>query len=133
METFNVSTLEPNIFGKWKHCVNSYLLRKTIEGRYLDSILSLTINTIKTKLNIQPVHSSRCPDAIKIYVKFNPYLNGQNKVQFLMGLPATLKRYKHSKKVIEYDQEIPQLQTADNPAAPRGRAAQPPRDTRKTN
>ena len=25
----------------------------------------------------------------------------------------------------EYDQEIPQSQTADNPAAPRGRAAQP--------
>ena len=33
----------------------------------------------------------------------------------------------------EYDQEIPQLQTADNPVAPRGRAAQPSRDTRKTN
>ena len=33
----------------------------------------------------------------------------------------------------EYDQEIPQSQTADNPVAPRGRAAQPPRDTRKTN
>ena len=35
--------------------------------------------------------------------------------------------------VSEYDQEIPQSQTADNPAAPRGRAAQPSRDTRKTN
>ena len=38
-----------------------------------------------------------------------------------------------SKIVSEYDQEIPQSQTADNPVAPRGRAAQPPRDTRKTN
>ena len=28
----------------------------------------------------------------------------------------------------EYDQEIPQSQTADNLAAPRGRAAQPLRD-----
>ena len=28
----------------------------------------------------------------------------------------------------QYDQEIPQSQTADNPKAPRGRAAQPPRD-----
>ena len=37
------------------------------------------------------------------------------------------------KKVNEYDQEIPQSQTADNPVAPRGRAAQPSRDTRKTN
>ena len=37
------------------------------------------------------------------------------------------------KTASEYDQEIPQSQTADNPAAPRGRAAQPPQDTRKTN
>ena len=34
------------------------------------------------------------------------------------------------KIVSEYDQEIPQSQTADNPVAPRGRAAQPSRDTR---
>ena len=39
----------------------------------------------------------------------------------------------HLKIVSEYDQEIPQSQTADNPMAPRGRAAQPSRDTRKTN
>ena len=38
-----------------------------------------------------------------------------------------------SKIVSEYDREIPQSQTADNPEAPRGRAAQPSRDTRKTN
>ena len=38
------------------------------------------------------------------------------------------------KKIVsEYDQEIPQSQTADNLVAPRGRAAQPSRDTRKTN
>ena len=37
------------------------------------------------------------------------------------------------KIVSEYDQEIPQPQTADNPVAPRGRAAQPSRDTMKTN
>ena len=35
--------------------------------------------------------------------------------------------------VSEYDQEQPQSQTADSPVAPRGRAAQPSRDTRKTN
>ena len=29
----------------------------------------------------------------------------------------------------EYDREIPQSQTADNPIAPRGKAAQPSRDT----
>ena len=33
----------------------------------------------------------------------------------------------------EYDQEIPQSQTADNPIAMRGRAAHPSQDTRKTN
>ena len=38
-----------------------------------------------------------------------------------------------TKIVSEYDQEIPQSQTADNPLAPQGRAAQPSRDTRKTN
>ena len=37
------------------------------------------------------------------------------------------------KIVSEYDQEIPQSQTADNPVAPQGRAAQPSQDTRKTN
>ena len=41
--------------------------------------------------------------------------------------------YNSEKKVSEYDQEIPQSQTADNPMAPRGRATQPSRDTRKTN
>ena len=38
----------------------------------------------------------------------------------------------YSKKS-EYDQEIPQSQITDNPMAPRGRATQPSRVTRKTN
>ena len=42
-------------------------------------------------------------------------------------------RYLYPKIVSEYDQEIPQSQTEDNTVAPRGRAAQPSRDTRKTN
>ena len=37
------------------------------------------------------------------------------------------------KIVSEYDQEMPQSQTADNLIAPQGRAAQTSRDTRKTN
>ena len=37
------------------------------------------------------------------------------------------------KIVSKYDQQIPQSQTADNPVAPLGRAAQPSRDTMKTN
>ena len=39
----------------------------------------------------------------------------------------------HGTIVSEYDQEVPQLQTADKPMALRGRATQQPRDTRKTN
>ena len=38
-----------------------------------------------------------------------------------------------SKKVSEFDQEIPQSQTADKPMALRGRATHQPQDTRKTN
>ena len=42
--------------------------------------------------------------------------------------------YRYHKKIVsEYDQEIPQSRTAENPLAPRGRAAKPSRDTRKTN
>ena len=44
-----------------------------------------------------------------------------------------LMRYWYDFQNSEYDQEIPQSQTDDNPVAPRGRAAQPSRDTRKTN
>ena len=43
------------------------------------------------------------------------------------------RRFLYFKIVSEYDQKIPQSQTADNPVAPQGRAAQPSRDTRKTN
>ena len=41
--------------------------------------------------------------------------------------------YLVTKIVSENDQEIPQSQTADVPMAPRGRATQQKRDTRKTN
>ena len=44
-----------------------------------------------------------------------------------------MKQVSYIKIVSEYDQEIPQSKTADNPVAPRGKAAQPSRDTRKTN
>ena len=40
---------------------------------------------------------------------------------------------KNSLIVNEYDQEIPQSQTADKPMAPRGRATQQSRDTKNTN
>ena len=52
------------------------------------------------------------------------------------GMPD--KSYLQNKKiwakiVSEYDQKIQQSQTADNPMAPRGTAAQPSQDTKKTN
>ena len=46
---------------------------------------------------------------------------------------VTLPNWSHTSRIVnEYEQEIPQSKTADNPMALRGRAAQPPRDTRKT-
>ena len=62
------------------------------------------------------------------------YSNVQQNIEQLhtptMGVTINKKE---TKIVSEYDQEIPQSQTADNPVEPRGRAAQPSRDTRKTN
>ena len=48
---------------------------------------------------------------------------------------SKLKRFMHFqvKKVSEYDQKMPQSQTADEPMAPQGRARQQSQDTRKTN
>ena len=47
---------------------------------------------------------------------------------------VTIRKRKSVLEIVsEYDQEIPQSQTADNPVAPRGRAAQPSQDIRKTN
>ena len=40
---------------------------------------------------------------------------------------------RRAKIVREYDQKIPQSETKDNPVAPRGKVAQPSRDTGKTN
>ena len=53
--------------------------------------------------------------------------------EFKEALNSSIQKLVLSKIVSEYDQEIPQSQTADNPVAPRGRAAQPSQDTRKTN
>ena len=48
--------------------------------------------------------------------------------------PIILWLCKHYSKIVsEYDQEIPQSQTADKPMAPIGRATQQSRDTIKTN
>ena len=46
------------------------------------------------------------------------------------GVQISKHNWNKSKIVSEYDQEIPQSQTADNAVAPRGRSALPSRDTR---
>ena len=46
---------------------------------------------------------------------------------------ASISNNRCSKIVYEYDQEIPQSQTADKPVVAWGRATQQSRDTRKTN
>ena len=55
-------------------------------------------------------------------------------IQHVFAKPSLVNFLSKDPKIVsEYDQELPQSQTADNPVAPRGRAAQPSRDTRKTN
>ena len=51
--------------------------------------------------------------------------------QLWLYMEKTIKQWTNI--VSEYDQEMPQSQTADTPMAPRGRATQQSRDTRKTN
>ena len=67
---------------------------------------------------------------------FKVFLYSVSKWKAIYGTIGTAGSHNEvslDKKVSEYDQEIPQSQTADNPMTPRGRATQPSRDTRKTN
>ena len=70
----------------------------------------------------KPNFSDQFEKIAKRYIKVGYYLD-------IMRQSACLVL----KIVSEYDQEIPQSQTADNPVASRGRAVQPSRNTRKTN
>ena len=51
----------------------------------------------------------------------------------IMQFHSNPRFIKVAKIASEYDQEIPESQTADNPVAPRGRAAQPSPYTWNTN
>ena len=53
-------------------------------------------------------------------------------MKYSLIIPFTTKPWK-ALIVSEYNQEIPQSQTADKPMAPRGRARQQSRDPGKTN
>ena len=69
-----------------------------------------------------------------IYVRYKFYCRALKKFYYFTEGNQKLHLLKDELKIVsEYDQEIPQSQTADNPVTPRGRAAQPSRDTRKTN
>ena len=72
--------------------------------------------------------SAQLIEIISTYKKIGYNSNVLQQTACLVVNPITV-----GKTVREYDQEIPQSQTADNPDAPGGRAAQPSRNTRKTN
>ena len=94
------------------------MIRPSLDGAPAARIV-LTELTVKSSFRKKITHLSRVAKSL------------------LDGIHKKNIAYKDSpggaKIVSEYDQEIPQSQTADNPVAPRGRAAQPSQDTRKTN
>ena len=69
--------------------------------------------------------NSICCSNTNYFIKENRKKKSNDVYFDLKPYPGALT--KASKIVSEYDQEIPQSQTADNPVAPRGRAAQPSR------
>ena len=73
-------------------------------------------------------------NTLNLGLKEKVHINSLNQgLKFQTGVLADQMHINSLNIVSEYDQEIPQSQTADNPKAPRGRTAQPSRDTRKTN
>ena len=76
---------------------------------------------------------------VSTYTKLNAFnfTHYYDYINFRAGPPDDVSVFEvitpPPKIVSENDKEIPQTQTADNPMAPRGRAAQPSRGTRKTN
>ena len=78
---------------------------------YLSLLTSVGYNKKETKLK-------KCAQPNKIII-----------INYLYRVKIEKNISSISCKNSEYDQEIPQSQTTDNPMAPRGRAAQPSRDT----
>ena len=109
------------------------LLSKLRFHRYLYKMASISIYTHHENIIEQLVHSLVLKQKSTIY-RDNPRTyyfkwHEHELTSTLIFCPQDV----HTKIVNKYDQEIPQSQTADNPMAPRGRDAQPSRDTRKTN
>ena len=63
------------------------------------------------------------------------YVGTLNSLQFqkIFSIVFPLPQKVETKVVSEYDQKMPQSQTAEKPVAPWGRATQQSRDTRQTN
>ena len=101
------------------------ILRKSIEGyeNYFDYI------TVEKIISIQGIFESD----ITTNILFSRMQNKIYRSLVMIQYHTKCTSHLYPKIVREYGQEIPQSQTADNPMAPRGRAAQPSRDTRKTN
>ena len=93
-------------------------LRKKSSNERMDSCISIYYN----KCPYNDVSSRSTKSTIKEYQPDTHQL-----IKLSINLNIGLKL------VSEYDQEIPESQTADKPMAPRGRATQQSRDTRKTN
>ena len=68
-----------------------------------------------------PLSGNNQAGVIEVFNSISHYLD------YLLNIEYSIKI------VSEYDQEIPQSQTADNPVALRRRADQPSQDTKKTN
>ena len=59
--------------------------------------------------------------------------NISNDTKKIRRQQSGIETIKYHTKNSEYDQEIPQSQTADKPMVPRGKATQQSRETKKTN
>ena len=75
-----------------------------------------------------------CQVSLQLFVKYS-YLARFIPCIYIYFCPGMAAKYSlFLKKIVsEYDQEIPQSQTADKPRVPRGRANHKSPDTRKTN
>ena len=110
----NVST-QLTVFHCFAHCL--------LPGRAFASLYVLLFLEKEAEIGGREAVS----DAINSHVLTGktPCINQAINVLLMHGFYTT--------NISEYDQEIPQSQTADKPMAPRGRATKQSQDSRKTN
>ena len=131
MAIYNIWTSRREI-GTYCTCTNASPMLKT--STELDFSLSLYLHPYFVYASSEG--STDCEQMRRIAWPFDAhrcYVHVSKSHHESLALLLLYMHYWTVKIVSEYDQEIPQSQTADNPVAPRGRAAQPSRDTRKTN